>query len=111
MLLIQLLSLLWTNTIAISAFTEVRLHFTLLYLINYSFYSDDITMTADGRDTYEEVKNAKRYRECKRTAGVSTTDLVCEHALYTLILLYNFSCSVGSYAHVVSYSSFKRRFN
>ena len=30
-------------------------------------------MSAEGRDTYEEVKKVGRYRECKRTAGVSTT--------------------------------------
>jgi ethanolamine-phosphate cytidylyltransferase len=66
---------------------------------------DDITTTADGTDTYQIVKDAGRYRyvsrpffvfylfikttpqprsECKRTAGVSTTDLVgrcggCHH--------------------------------
>jgi ethanolamine-phosphate cytidylyltransferase len=51
---------------------------------------DDITTTEDGRDSYQEVKDAGMYRyvclfslhsfilqsECKRTAGVSTTDLV-----------------------------------
>ncbi|KAJ8362836.1 hypothetical protein SKAU_G00116670 [Synaphobranchus kaupii] len=30
---------------------------------------DDITLTVDGKDTYEEVKKSGRYRECKRTAG------------------------------------------
>ena len=33
-------------------------------------------VTADGVDTYHIVKSAGRYRECKRTQGVSTTDLV-----------------------------------
>ncbi len=33
-------------------------------------------MTADGVDTYHIVKAAGRYRECKRTQGVSTTDIV-----------------------------------
>ncbi|KAF8382192.1 pcyt-2.1 [Pristionchus pacificus] len=42
----------------------------------FCIHGDDITMTADGRDTYEEVKNEGRYKECKRTAGVSTTDLL-----------------------------------
>ncbi|KAM7068175.1 ethanolamine-phosphate cytidylyltransferase isoform 3-T3 [Molossus nigricans] len=44
---------------------------------------DDITLTVDGRDTYEEVKQAGRYRECKRTQGVSTTDLVGRMLLVT----------------------------
>ena len=29
-----------------------------------------------GTDTYHIVKDAKRYKECQRTQGVSTTDLV-----------------------------------
>ena len=33
-------------------------------------------MTADGTDTYHLVNSAKRYKECKRTQGVSTTNLV-----------------------------------
>ncbi|XP_041077549.1 ethanolamine-phosphate cytidylyltransferase-like isoform X1 [Polyodon spathula] len=45
--------------------------------------SDDITLTVDGKDTYAEVKNSGRYRECKRTQGVSTTDLVGRMLLMT----------------------------
>jgi len=37
----------------------------------------------DGKDTYEEVKREGRYRECKRTQGVSTTDLVGRMLLMT----------------------------
>ena len=44
---------------------------------------DDITLTADGHDTYAEVKNAGRYREVKRTVGLSTTDLVGRMLLLT----------------------------
>lgn len=74
---------------------------------------DDITLTVDGKDTYEEVKKSGRYRrvspwknmrtfvdvvfvaqaltprvlcrcrECKRTQGVSTTDLVGRMLLMT----------------------------
>ena len=29
-----------------------------------------------GTDTYHIVKDAKRYKECQRTQGVSSTDLV-----------------------------------
>nr|KAF6416711.1 phosphate cytidylyltransferase 2, ethanolamine [Molossus molossus] len=46
-------------------------------------WTNDITLTVDGRDTYEEVKQAGRYRECKRTQGVSTTDLVGRMLLVT----------------------------
>nr|XP_008996159.3 ethanolamine-phosphate cytidylyltransferase isoform X6 [Callithrix jacchus] len=53
------------------------------YLIVGVHTDDDITLTVDGRDTYEEVKQAGRYRECKRTQGVSTTDLVGRMLLVT----------------------------
>ncbi|XP_062936592.1 ethanolamine-phosphate cytidylyltransferase isoform X3 [Cynocephalus volans] len=46
-------------------------------------WTNDITLTVDGHDTYEEVKQAGRYRECKRTQGVSTTDLVGRMLLVT----------------------------
>lgn len=50
---------------------------------NVVFLPDDITLTVDGKDTYEEVKRAGRYRECRRTQGVSTTDLVGRMLLMT----------------------------
>uniref|UniRef100_A0A1I7XAV1 ethanolamine-phosphate cytidylyltransferase n=1 Tax=Heterorhabditis bacteriophora TaxID=37862 RepID=A0A1I7XAV1_HETBA len=53
------------------------------YDCDFCVHGDDITLMASGRDTYEEVKNAKRYRECKRTAGISTTDLVGRMLLLT----------------------------
>lgn len=40
-------------------------------------------MDASGQDTYRFVKEAGRYRECRRTAGVSTTDLVGRMLLMT----------------------------
>jgi len=46
------------------------------YDCDFCVHGDDITMTADGTDTYHLVKSAKRYKECKRTQGVSTTNLV-----------------------------------
>lgn len=46
------------------------------YDCDFCVHGDDITTTADGHDTYAIVKKAGRYRECKRTQGVSTTDLV-----------------------------------
>ena len=36
-----------------------------------------------GTDTYHIVKKAGRYRECERTQGVSTTDLVGRMLLMT----------------------------
>lgn len=42
----------------------------------FCVHGDDITMTADGTDTYHIVKSSGRYKECQRTQGVSTTNLV-----------------------------------
>ncbi|XP_047565171.1 ethanolamine-phosphate cytidylyltransferase isoform X1 [Lutra lutra] len=50
---------------------------------DFCVHGNDITLTIDGRDTYEEVKQAGRYRECRRTQGVSTTDLVGRMLLVT----------------------------
>ncbi|RUS85579.1 hypothetical protein EGW08_006662 [Elysia chlorotica] len=50
---------------------------------DFCVHGDDITTTADGQDTYHMVKKANRYKECKRTAGVSTTDLVGRMLLVT----------------------------
>uniref|UniRef100_A0A665UWT8 ethanolamine-phosphate cytidylyltransferase n=2 Tax=Echeneis naucrates TaxID=173247 RepID=A0A665UWT8_ECHNA len=50
---------------------------------DFCVHGDDITLTVDGKDTYEEVKRAGRYRECRRTQGVSTTDLVGRMLLMT----------------------------
>ncbi|XP_039510821.1 ethanolamine-phosphate cytidylyltransferase-like [Pimephales promelas] len=53
------------------------------YTCDFCVHGDDITLTVDGKDTYEEVKRSGRYRECKRTQGVSTTDLVGRMLLMT----------------------------
>merc|ERR1711962_887887 len=50
---------------------------------DFSAHGDDMTITVDGIDTYKVVKDAGRYREFKRTAGVSTTDLVGRMLLAT----------------------------
>lgn len=77
------------------------------YDCQFCVHGDDITTTADGTDTYHIVKSANRYRldlcdsplqsvsfcnyqvnhcfdrECQRTQGVSTTDLVGRMLLLT----------------------------
>uniref|UniRef100_T1H032 ethanolamine-phosphate cytidylyltransferase n=1 Tax=Megaselia scalaris TaxID=36166 RepID=T1H032_MEGSC len=53
------------------------------YNCDFCVHGDDITMTADGKDTYQFVKDANRYKEVSRTAGVSTTDLVGRMLLLT----------------------------
>ncbi|KNC85328.1 ethanolamine-phosphate cytidylyltransferase [Sphaeroforma arctica JP610] len=51
--------------------------------IDFVVHGNDITCDADGNDCYQEIKDAGRYRECQRTQGVSTTDLVGRMLLLT----------------------------
>lgn len=53
------------------------------YNCDVCIHGDDITTTADGTDTYHLVKTAGRYKEVKRTQGISTTDLVGRMLLVT----------------------------
>lgn len=53
------------------------------YNCDFCVHGDDITMTADGVDTYHLVKAAGRYCEVERTRGVSTTDIVGRMLLMT----------------------------
>ena len=46
------------------------------YECDFCVHGDDTTLTSDGSDCYRLVKEAKKYKECKRTKGVSTTNLV-----------------------------------
>ncbi|CAI6361755.1 unnamed protein product [Macrosiphum euphorbiae] len=50
---------------------------------DFCVHGDDITVTADGVDTYHLVKKANRYKEVKRTEGISTTDVVSRMLLMT----------------------------
>eukprot|EP00118_Oscarella_pearsei_P008898 m.48167 g.48167 ORF g.48167 m.48167 type:complete len:393 (+) comp33854_c0_seq26:74-1252(+) len=43
---------------------------------DFCVHGDDISTDADGLDAYRLVKEAGRFKECQRTAGISTTDIV-----------------------------------
>ncbi|XP_008937267.1 PREDICTED: ethanolamine-phosphate cytidylyltransferase-like, partial [Merops nubicus] len=73
----------WVDEIAPGAPYVTTLETLDKYNCDFCVHGDDITLTIDGKDTYEEVKAAGRYRECKRTQGVSTTDLVGRMLLMT----------------------------
>jgi len=53
------------------------------YNCDFCVHGDDITTMADGTDCYAAVKKAGRYKECKRTIGISTTELVGRMLLMT----------------------------
>ncbi|NXX95482.1 PCY2 cytidylyltransferase, partial [Centropus bengalensis] len=73
----------WVDEIAPGAPYVTTLETLDRFRCDFCVHGDDITLTVDGKDTYEEVKAAGRYRECKRTQGVSTTDLVGRMLLMT----------------------------
>jgi ethanolamine-phosphate cytidylyltransferase len=50
---------------------------------DFAIHGDDMSTTADGTDAFAAVRNAGMLRTIKRTAGVSTTDLVGRLLLMT----------------------------
>lgn len=46
------------------------------YNIDYIIHGDDPCVLPDGTDAYELAKKAGRYKQIKRTEGVSSTDIV-----------------------------------
>ncbi|KAK1284610.1 Serine/threonine-protein kinase [Acorus calamus] len=48
------------------------------YNIDYIIHGDDPCLLPDGTDAYELAKKAGRYKQIKRTEGVSSTDIVDE---------------------------------
>ena len=53
------------------------------YECDFCVHGDDVTVDATGVDSYRYVKAANRYKECKRTEGISTTNLVGRMLLMT----------------------------
>lgn len=46
------------------------------YKIDYIIHGDDPCLLPDGTDAYAEVRKAGRFKQVKRTEGVSSTDIV-----------------------------------
>ncbi|KAM9210662.1 ethanolamine-phosphate cytidylyltransferase isoform 2-T2 [Dugong dugon] len=73
----------WVDEVVAAAPYVTTLETLDKYNCDFCVHGNDVSLTVDGRDTYEEVKRAGRHRECKRTQGVSTTDLVGRMLLVT----------------------------
>lgn len=56
--------------------------------IDYIIHGDDPCLLPDGTDAYALAKSAGRYKQIKRTEGVSSTDIVGT----TIILFYTGNC-------------------
>ncbi|KAJ2848773.1 choline phosphate cytidylyltransferase, partial [Coemansia erecta] len=66
----------WVDEVVKDAPYVTTLEMLDAYNIDFVVHGDDITTAADGTDCYQLVKDAGRYKECKRTVGISTTELV-----------------------------------
>ncbi|KAF7723085.1 Ethanolamine-phosphate cytidylyltransferase [Apophysomyces ossiformis] len=73
----------WVDEVVPNAPYNTTVEILQKYNIDFCVHGDDITTMADGTDCYQAVKDAGLYRECKRTQGVSTTELVGRMLLMT----------------------------
>jgi ethanolamine-phosphate cytidylyltransferase len=73
----------WVDQVVPDAPYNTTVEILQEYNIDFCVHGDDITTMADGTDCYQAVKDAGLYRECKRTVGVSTTELVGRMLLMT----------------------------
>ena len=73
----------WVDEVVENAPFSTDLEYLDKYNCDFCVHGEDISLTMEGIDAYQLVKNNKRYREIKRTQGVSTTDLVGRMLLMT----------------------------
>ncbi|KAG0070808.1 Ethanolamine-phosphate cytidylyltransferase [Linnemannia elongata] len=73
----------WVDEVVPNAPYLTSLEWMDKYNCDFCVHGDDITTMADGTDCYQVVKDAGRYRECKRTQDISTTELVGRMLLMT----------------------------
>lgn len=80
----------WVDDVIVNAPYEITEQFMNKlfneYKIDYIIHGDDPCLLPDGTDAYALAKKAGRYKQIKRTEGVSSTDIVG-----TVILLRNSS--------------------
>lgn len=66
----------WVDEVVRGAPYVTQLSIMDQYGCDFCVHGDDLVVTAEGEDCYAKVKKADRFRECKRTPSVSTTELV-----------------------------------
>jgi len=73
----------WVDEIVLDAPYETTLATLDQNNIDYCVHGEDISTTADGKDSFYSVKQAGRFKLIKRTDGISTTDIVGRMLLYS----------------------------
>eukprot|EP01102_Stenamoeba_stenopodia_P010148 TRINITY_DN3026_c0_g3_i10.p1 TRINITY_DN3026_c0_g3~~TRINITY_DN3026_c0_g3_i10.p1 ORF type:complete len:302 (-),score=50.60 TRINITY_DN3026_c0_g3_i10:71-976(-) len=66
----------WVDEIVLDAPYQTTLATLDQNKIDFCVHGEDISTTADGQDSFSEVKSAGRFKLIKRTDGISTTDIV-----------------------------------
>lgn len=79
----MILAIKWVDEVVENAPYITSLETLDKYKCDFCVHGNDITVDENGLDTYRYVKTAGRYRECQRTEGVSTTDIVGRMLLMT----------------------------
>jgi ethanolamine-phosphate cytidylyltransferase len=73
----------WVDYVVENYPYSTRLKDMDLLEIDYVAHGDDISMDANGQNSYQEIINAGKFKVFKRTDGISTTDLVSRMLLCT----------------------------
>jgi ethanolamine-phosphate cytidylyltransferase len=73
----------WVDFVVENYPYSTRLKDMVLFEIDFVAHGDDISVGADGRNSYQEIIDAGKFRVFKRTDGISTTDLVGRMLLCT----------------------------
>ncbi|KAF8588434.1 Nucleotidylyl transferase [Ramaria rubella] len=66
----------WIDEVVENVPYVTRFDVTRGHNIDFVVHGDDIVLDAEGNDCYAAFKAAGKYRECKRTEGISTTSLI-----------------------------------
>ncbi|VUZ55566.1 unnamed protein product [Hymenolepis diminuta] len=66
----------WVDEVVKDAPYMTQLEVLREYKCDFCVHGSDISVTEDGQDAYEIVKNAGKYVEVPRTEGISSTDLL-----------------------------------
>ena len=69
---------------------QTSVEFMKKHDIDYCAHGEDVTILADGRDSFHEVKEAGMFKLIKRTDGVSTTDLLGIFSFLFFSFLFSF---------------------
>ncbi|CCW70587.1 unnamed protein product [Phytomonas sp. Hart1] len=73
----------WVNYVIENCPYCTRLKDIERFKIDYVVHGDDISVGLDGRNSYQEIIDAGKFKVVKRTEGISTTDLVGRMLLCT----------------------------